>query len=80
MLVLVYCIVGFFHAAKFSCFRRKPDFIHLIFVMMFTMQTMPTLILRLCAFIFVSEVWRMKRPKVWPDKANLLYSSRASLG
>ena len=45
-----YCIAGFFRASKFSWFIWKSDFIHFIFILTSTMQTTPTLILRLCTF------------------------------
>ena len=51
-MIHVYCLVGFFYVAKFSCFREKSNLVHLFSFWSLRRKTMPTLLLRLHVFNF----------------------------
>ena len=58
------CIAGLFRPAKFLCFMKKSDFVRFIFVLTYTMQTTPTLMLLLCVFNFLFfKAWRTRKRK-----------------
>ena len=68
-------IADVFRAVEFSCFKKKSDFVHFVFVLMFTMQSTPTLILWLRAFNFY--LWTLENEKnvrlVWWNKLFIQY-------
>ena len=72
-----YRIAGFFHVPKLLFFREKSD-VHFVFVLTSTTQTIPILILRLCAFNFRVCRLENEKMKVWPDETNPLYGRQMS--